>query len=150
MNISNIEKLANIMESKGLTSIEINEEGTSIKMERKAEVIMPPPVMPAHNIVPHIMTTPNATEETPAQETVVDDLKEIKSPTVGVFYSASSPESDSFVKVGTVIKKGDVLCIIEAMKLMNEIVSEMDGEVVEVCIGNGQVVEYGQVLFRVK
>ena len=66
------------------------------------------------------------------------------------FYASASPETESFVQVGTNVKKGDVLCIIEAMKLMNEITSDVDGEVVEVCIGNGQVVEYGQILFKIK
>ncbi len=73
----------------------------------------------------------------------------VLSPTVGVFYAAPSPESQPFVEVGSKVQKGDTLCIIEAMKLMNEIPSEVDGTVVEVCVGNGQVVEYNQPLFRI-
>lgn len=72
------------------------------------------------------------------------------SPMVGVFYSAPSPQSKPFVEVGSRVKKGDVLCIVEAMKLMNEITAELDGEIVEVCAASGDVVEYGQTLFRIQ
>jgi len=74
----------------------------------------------------------------------------VTSPFVGTFYRAPSPESPAFVEVGTVVKKGQVLCIVEAMKLMNEIESEIDAEVVEIRVANGQPVEYGEVLFRLR
>ena len=73
----------------------------------------------------------------------------VLSPTVGVFYSAPSPDARPFVEVGDQVKKGDTLCIIEAMKLMNEIPAELDGTVAEICVGNGQVVEFNQPLFRI-
>ena len=73
----------------------------------------------------------------------------VASPTVGVFYAAASPESQPFVAVGDQVEKGDTLCIIEAMKLMNEIPAEVSGRVAEICVSNGQVVEYGQALFRI-
>ena len=73
----------------------------------------------------------------------------VLSPTVGVFYASPSPDARPFVEVGDQVKKGDTLCIIEAMKLMNEIPSEVDGTVAEICVGNGQVVEYNQPLFRI-
>ena len=68
---------------------------------------------------------------------------------VGVFYEAPSPEAQPYVQVGSQVKKGDVLCIIEAMKLMNEITAEQDGQIAEVCVQSGSVVEYGQPLFRI-
>ena len=68
---------------------------------------------------------------------------------VGVFYCSSSPEARPFVTAGSVIKKGDVLCIIEAMKLMNEIQAETDGQIVDICVSNGDVVEFGQTLFKI-
>ena len=68
---------------------------------------------------------------------------------VGVFYQAPSPEADPYVHVGSKVKKGDVLCVIEAMKLLNEITADTDGEIVDVCVENGQLVEYGQVLFKI-
>ncbi len=76
-------------------------------------------------------------------------VTEVKSPMVGVFYAAPSPDAEPFVQVGSKVKKGDVLCIIEAMKLMNEITAEQDGEIVDICVQNGDVVEYGQTLFKI-
>jgi acetyl-CoA carboxylase biotin carboxyl carrier protein len=78
-----------------------------------------------------------------------NEISEVKSPMVGVFYQAPSPESEPFVKIGGRIKKGDVLCIIEAMKVMNEITADVDGELVDICAENGQIVEFGQTLFKV-
>ena len=77
-------------------------------------------------------------------------LTEIKSPFVGTFYRSSSPESDAYVSLGQKITSGQVLCIIEAMKIMNEIESEISGEIVEICVENETYVEYGQVLFKVR
>lgn len=79
-----------------------------------------------------------------------EDFKVIKSPMVGTFYSKSAPTANPFVKVGDKVKKGQVLCILEAMKLMNEIESEYDGEIVEVCAKDDEMVEFGQVLFKIK
>ncbi len=79
-----------------------------------------------------------------------EDFKVIKSPMVGTFYSKSAPTANPFVKVGDKVKKGQVLCILEAMKLMNEIESEYDGEIVEVCVKDDEMVEFGQVLFKIK
>lgn len=76
--------------------------------------------------------------------------KEVKSPMVGTFYQSSSPNADPFVKVGDKVKKGDTLCIIEAMKLMNEIEAEYDGEIVQICVSNEEIVDYGKVLFKIK
>ncbi len=79
-----------------------------------------------------------------------ENYKIIKSPMVGTFYASSSPEKEAFVKVGDKIKKGQVVCIVEAMKLMNEIESEFDGEIVEICVKNEDVVDYGKPLFKLK
>ena len=89
--------------------------------------------------------------ETGPNEGVLDYnlVSDIKSPMVGVFYSAPSPESEPFVSRGSKVKKGDTLCIIEAMKLMNEVIAERDGEIVEVLPKSGELVEFGQVLFRI-
>ena len=84
------------------------------------------------------------------EEAAVDfnRVHEIKSPMVGVFYASPSPDAKPFVEIGSKVKKGDVVCIIEAMKLMNELTADQDGEVVDVCVNNGDVVEYGQPLFK--
>lgn len=80
----------------------------------------------------------------------LDDLYIIKSPIVGTFYSAPNPDAKPYVTVGSKVKKGDVLCIVEAMKLMNEITSDVDGEIVEIMVQNGSFIEYGQPLFGVR
>lgn len=138
MDVKSIENLAKLMKENGLTSLELSQEGISLKLERKAE---PGPAL-APNPSPFV-TAPVEPEPAPQKGSLV------LSPTVGVFYSAPSPDSQPFVEVGSRVRRGDTLCIIEAMKLMNEIPSEVDGTVVEVCVGNGQVVEYNQPLFRV-
>ncbi len=79
-----------------------------------------------------------------------EEYKIVKSPMVGTFYSKSSPESEPFVKVGDIVKKGQVLCIVEAMKLMNEIESEFDGEIIEICKKDEDMVEYGENMFKIK
>ena len=84
------------------------------------------------------------------QQKYEENFKVVKSPMVGTFYSKPSPDKDNFVKVGDIIKKGQVICIVEAMKLMNEIESEFDGEIVEICVNDGDVVEYGMPLFKIK
>lgn len=90
-------------------------------------------------------TPPACTKEDTAQEGTP-----IPSPMVGVFYAAASPDAEPYVKIGSKVHKGDVLCLIEAMKLMNEVTAEKDGEIVSICAENGQVVEYGQALFMIK
>ena len=140
MDVKSIENLAKLMKENGLTSLALPQEGISLKLERKAE--------PGPALVPSpspFVTAPVEPEPAPAPQ----KGSLVLSPTVGVFYSAPSPDSQPFVEVGSRVRKGDTLCIIEAMKLMNEIPSEVDGTVVEVCVGNGQVVEYNQPLFRV-
>ena len=95
-------------------------------------------------------------EQAPASGEPLDDpgldfnaISLVTSPMVGVFYATPAPDQEPFVKVGSKVKKGDVLCIIEAMKLMNEITAEQDGEVVDICVKSGDVVEFGQPLFKI-
>lgn len=99
-----------------------------------------------------IETTENSRQTTIVKENEEqnEDCKIIKSPMVGTFYSKSSPTANPFVKVGDKVKKGQVLCILEAMKLMNEIESEYDGEIVEVCVKDDEMVEFGQALFKIR
>ena len=154
MNTRNVKSLIDMMEKSSLTALEVEEEGCKIRLERSAQgnpfvqaapmmPIIQEPVLAAPAAQPVPAAAPAAAPEAPAG-------KEIKSPMVGVFYASASPESDPFVTVGQRVKKGDVLCIIEAMKLMNEITAELEGEIIEICAQNGQIIEYGQPLFRVK
>ena len=148
MNIKQIRELAQIAAENGLSAIEIAEGENRVRIER---AVAAPAAIPT--VVSMPMAAPAAPAPAPAaeaEETNVDfnRTREIKSPMVGVFYAAPSPDAKPFVEVGSKVKKGDIVCIVEAMKLMNEITAEFDGEVVDVCVHNGDVVEYGQTLFK--
>ena len=139
MKMQELKNLAELMCEYQLTRLEVNPDG-GVVMERKpAEAAMPIAERPA----PSLAAAVSEKEEMPQGRLV-------KAPMVGVFYATSSPEAEPFVKPGDLVKKGDVLCIIEAMKLMNEISADVEGEVAEVMVQNGQLVEYGQPLFRIK
>ncbi len=150
MKIEEIRELAQIMKENGLGVLELQEDGTSLRLETACATA---PVVQA--VVPAAAPAapaPAPTAPATAQDgTPVDfnNLKEVKSPMVGMFYQAPSPEADPYVRVGSKVNKGDVLCVIEAMKLLNEITADTDGEIVDVCVENGQLVEYGQVLFKI-
>ena len=135
MNESNIRKYARLMEELGLTGLEVTEENQVVRLERMAAQANP---LPSVTVAP-----------LPDPVFKADPFAGILSPMVGVFYSAPVENAEPFVRVGTQVKKGDTLCVIEAMKLMNEITAEQDGTITEVCAKNGQVVEYGAVLFRI-
>ena len=153
MDLKSIKNLINIFEGSQLGEIEVEsgESGEKLRVGLKrntapvvsATVAAPAPAAPAE--------APQLKAETGTSEGVFDYnlVQDVKSPMVGVFYSAPSPESDPFVVRGSKVKKGDTLCIIEAMKLMNEVVAERDGEIVEVLPKSGELVEFGQVLFRI-
>ena len=148
MNIKQIRELAQIVSENGLSAIEIAEGENRVRIER---AVAAPAAVPAVVSMPAPVAAPTAPAPAPAaEETNVDfnRTREIKSPMVGVFYAAPSPDAKPFVEVGSKVKKGDIVCIVEAMKLMNEITAEFDGEVVDVCVHNGDVVEYGQTLFK--
>ena len=148
MNIKQIRELAQIAAENGLSAIEIAEGENRVPIELP---VAAPPAVPAVVSMPAPVAAPTAPAPAPAaEETNVDfnRTREIKSPMVGVFYAAPSPDAKPFVEVGSKVKKGDIVCIVEAMKLMNEITAEFDGEVVDICVHNGDVVEYGQTLFK--
>ena len=147
MDVKKIESLARLMQETGLTGLELVEEGMELRLERKQEIIAAAPVAAVNAPVagPEMLGVVSQEEAAPSQ---IEGTM-VLSPTVGVFYASPSPDSRPFVEVGDQVKKGDTLCIIEAMKLMNEIPAEVDGTIAEICVGNGQVVEYNQPLFRI-
>jgi len=146
MELSKIEKLAHIVQETGLTLLEVEDEGGRVRLERgTAPACAAPAEGPAQTASPKTEAAAPAPEEDAVD---FNRVHEIRSPMVGVFYAAASPEAGPFVSIGSRVKKGDVLCIVEAMKLMNEITADQDGEVVDICAENGQVVEYGQTLFK--
>lgn len=141
-DIEYVEKLAKVLTENSLTEISL-EDGEQAVTLRKDVISATPAVIPAVS----------------AQQTAVSDSqadepqkkgKPLTSPMVGTFYSAPSPDAEPFVKVGQTVKEGDVVCIVEAMKLMNEIEAELSGKIVEICVSDGQPVEFGQVLMYVE
>ena len=150
MDVKKIESLAKLMQETGLTGLELVEGDVELRLERQQEVVA---VAPAAPVMPVAAPAPAAGAEalgvSHEQAAPQKEGTLVLSPTVGVFYASPSPDSRPFVEVGDQVKKGDTLCIIEAMKLMNEIPAEVDGTVAEICVGNGQVVEFNQPLFRI-
>ena len=144
MNESNIRKYAELMKELGLTALEINETTGNVRLERTpAPVAAAIPAAP----VPAPAAVPSAAPAAPA---AASDVIKVKSPMVGVFYAAPAENAEPFVKVGDRVAKGQTLCIVEAMKLMNELPSEQDGIITEICVENGQIVDYGMTLFEMK
>ncbi len=148
MELNEIKFLADLMEERGLTSLEIEEGERSIRMQRQQTSFEPLPVPTV--TVPAPVPVASKVEPEAAEDGVVDfnGVTELKSPMVGTVYVSPTPGSEPYVKVGDKVNKGQVLCIIEAMKLMNEYTAPQDGEIVDVCIRDGELVEYGQCLFK--
>ena len=142
------EKIKQLMEDMGnskLTAIDIDfPDGTKISMKKETAVKVATPVV---EVATETISTVEKTQEVLAQ-VVKGNI--VKSPMVGTFYLKPSPTSESYVEVGKNVKKGDTLCIIEAMKLMNEIESEFEGKVKEILVKDGEAVEYGKPLFVIE
>lgn len=151
MELKQIESLARIMSKNGLSELEINEGELKISMKRSGCEQVSQPVLPKAAVFsPEFVQINTAQPEKEDKNAFsFSGLTEITSPIAGVFYAAPSADSSPFVKVGDKVKKGDVLCIIEAMKLMNELTAEKDGEIADICAVNEQIVEYGQTLFTI-
>ena len=142
MNVTEIRKYAKLMQELGLTALEITEDARTVRLERSVPVQQ-------KEIIPVDTTEPAACV---ASEKTVKNQDEysVTSPLVGLFYAAPAENAKPYVSIGDHVKKGQTLCIIEAMKLMNEITAEEDGVISDICVTNGQVVEYGTELFRIK
>ena len=140
MNYDDIKKLIDDMGNSKIDELKI-EFPDGIKISMKKDLREP---------LEQNMTIKSKKESNQYVEEKAEEYKLIKSPMVGTFYSKSSPNAEPYVKIGDKVKKGDVLCVIEAMKSMNEIESEYDGEIVEISAKDEEMVEYGQVLFKIK
>ena len=157
MTLDEIKRLIEFIRAQDLTEFELEQDGVKIRIKSNA----------AHDHVPILPASPMVHPHAPAASGLAGvgagapaiavageeegtELAIVKSPIVGTFYRASDPEAKPFFDVGDTVKKGEVLCIIEAMKLMNEIDSEYDGEIVNVYVENGQPVQYGERLFAIK
>lgn len=167
-----LKSLVRLLDESSLDSLEIERGGTRIRLAKSpaggvatpaATTAHAPPAPPAiaspqaaappAHAAPQTVSAPSEDERTSGKraDTASDStLKEIVSPMVGTFYRAPSPEAEPYVRNGDTVAAGDVLCVIEAMKLMNELECEVSGKIVEVCVGNADPVDYGQVLFRLE
>ena len=145
MNYEDIKKLIDDMGNSKLTEISIDfPDGTKIGMKKEVKVVEK---LQEKNIQHIEQKEVNEIVETETQE---DNCKIVKSPMVGTFYLKPDPNSNPYAEIGKKVKKGDILCIIEAMKLMNEIECEFDGEIEEILVKDGEMVEYGKPLFKIK
>ncbi len=147
MDLKEIKALIDLMQKNGLTAFEMEKDGFRISLAKETgygpALAYAPPAAPAAAV-------PAPVEAAPAEATPVVAGKEIASPMVGTFYTSASPESPAFVTVGQQVTPDTVVCIIEAMKVMNEIKAEQAGTITEVAAENGQPVQFGQALFRLK
>jgi acetyl-CoA carboxylase biotin carboxyl carrier protein len=141
-DIEYVEKLAKVLADNSLTEISLEDGEQAITLRKEVIGVAQAPV--AAPVVQNVAAPTEAAKEE------VKKGKPLTSPMVGTFYKAPSPDAKAFVEVGQTIKEGDVVCIVEAMKLMNEIESEFSGKVVEICVQDGQPVEFGQVLMYVE
>lgn len=142
IDIEYIKKIADMMDEKALCELAIEDNGQKISLKKGG-------VAPAAACVPVAEYTEAIPEER-IEEQPAKKATPITSPMVGTFYSSASPDAEPFVQVGDVIRPGQVVCIIEAMKLMNEIEADVSGKVVEICVENGQTIEFGQVLMYIE
>jgi len=166
MDLEQIKQILDLVREHDLSEFEIEHDGLRLKVRKDANgshvVTLPAP--PAPLVLPPSTASPSSATPGPAAPMAAPtmaaapadaadaeiELAVVKSPIVGTFYRSSEPGAASFVDIGSTIKKGDVLCIIEAMKLMNEIDSEYDGEIVNIYVENGQAVQYGERLFAIR
>jgi len=151
MDINLIKKLIKLVENSEVTDLEVEENGIKIKVAKKVRVSQ----LPVQNFqAPAMQALPVESKETivsvQKEEETSAGLYEIKSPIVGTFYRAPAPDADAYVQVGDTISSGAVLCIVEAMKLMNEIESDVSGKIVKILVENGKPVEYNQPLFLIQ
>lgn len=165
LKVQEIRELIKLVDQSSIDEFSYEYEGSKIKMKKHGAVksvvehVQPAAPAPAPQPVPAVQEAPLTEPKVEAaavqevkQEEIQDtsNLHKIVSPMVGTFYQSSSPEADAYVKAGSKVSKDSIVCIVEAMKLFNEIEAEVNGEIVEVLVKDGQLVEYGQALFLVK
>lgn len=147
-----IQELIMVMEGSKLSELEVEVKGTRIRLQKESAKAKPEIVAVTAPVVngPQAVSAPAvaAPAPTPADEPP-SDYQHVKAPMVGTFFAASAPDADPYVEVGDVVDEDTVVCIIEAMKVMNEIKAEMQGKVAEILVNNGEPVEYGQPLFLI-
>ncbi|EJA1884933.1 TPA: acetyl-CoA carboxylase biotin carboxyl carrier protein [Staphylococcus pseudintermedius] len=153
MNFKEIKELINILDNSNLTEISIEDKGTTVNLKKEKEIVTQQISAPQQMVAPTVTAEPvqvnAASVDTPTTEADAS-LKTITAPMVGTFYKSPSPEESAYVQIGDQVTPDTTVCILEAMKLFNEIQAEVAGEIVEILVEDGQMVEYGQALFKVK
>ncbi|EGQ3911802.1 acetyl-CoA carboxylase biotin carboxyl carrier protein [Staphylococcus pseudintermedius] len=153
MNFKEIKELINILDNSNLTEISIEDKGTTINLKKEKEIVTQQISAPQQMVAPTVTAEPvqvnAASVDTPTTEADAS-LKTITAPMVGTFYKSPSPEESAYVQIGDQVTPDTTVCILEAMKLFNQIQAEVAGEIVEILVEDGQMVEYGQALFKVK
>ena len=157
MDLDTLKQILNLVREHELSELEVEQDGLRLKIRKDSAVALAvPPPQPSRSAeaaasaaLPTLPSAAPATVDLENAESEIE-LAVVKSPIVGTFYRSPEPGAPAFVDVGTTVKKGQVLCIIEAMKLMNEIDSEYDGEIVNVYVESGQPVQYGERLFAIR
>ncbi|ELK4501100.1 acetyl-CoA carboxylase biotin carboxyl carrier protein [Staphylococcus pseudintermedius] len=153
MNFKEIKELINILDNSNLTEISIEDKGTTINLKKEKEIVTQQISAPQQMVAPTVTAEPvqvnAASVDTPTTEADTS-LKTITAPMVGTFYKSPSPEESAYVQIGDQVTPDTTVCILEAMKLFNEIQAEVAGEIVGILVEDGQMVEYGQALFKVK
>ena len=148
MDIRKIKKLIELLESSSLTELEIHEGEESVKLSRHVQNIMAAPAQVAPQaIAAPIAAVANVAAESASSVVAIEDGNTQRSPMVGTFYSAASPDAEPFVKIGQKVKEGEALCVVEAMKMFNQIESEFSGTVTKILVENGQPIEFDEPLF---
>lgn len=152
MDIRKVKKLIELLEESGIDELEIHEGEESVRISRYAQKAPAAPIAypayaPAPQMTPEPQAQPQAAPQ--AEQPAAINGHQVKSPMVGTFYAAPSPNSSNFVEIGQHVKEGDVLCIVEAMKMMNQIKADKSGTVEAMLVENGQPVEYDQPLFTI-
>lgn len=156
MDSKRLAEIADVMEDRGLTRVRVEEpDGTAVELERAsaAQPVAVPMPMPSAMAAPVAApaaapAAPEPVVQAPASAPEPQGAK-VTAPMVGVFYAAPAPGDEPFVHVGSKVKAGETLCIIEAMKVLNEVTAEADGEVLEICVADGDLVEFGSCLMRI-
>jgi acetyl-CoA carboxylase biotin carboxyl carrier protein len=155
MDLDTLKQILNLVREHELSELEVEQDGLRLKIRKDSAVVLaapPPPPRAVEAPSTALPSLPSATSATVGLENAESEIElaVVKSPIVGTFYRSPEPGAPAFVDVGDAVKKGQVLCIIEAMKLMNEIDSEYDGEIVNVYVESGQPVQYGERLFAIR
>ena len=150
MNLKELKELIELIQQSEIAELELEKSGVRVRIKKERSSLPRPPILEE---IPSVSSAPQEALQpptTPAQAAVPAGWLTLTAPVVGTFYRSPAPDADPYAEVGSVVKKGQIICVIEAMKLMNEIESEWDGKIVEILVENAQPVEYGEPLFRIE